>query len=157
MSRWTSASLNFLPIKRLTEKTVVLGLTIICLLATSPTMCFCGSTTEGMMFLPSAEWITLGLPASTTATTEFVVPKSIPITLGILVYIVRACRELTSRLLSLARRILWNLLFKIFFFFFLLFLNLPSSNHNLRRSQYLIIYFVTFCQNFQDNAVLFAF
>ncbi len=30
-------------------------------------------------FLPSFEWITLGLPPSITATHEFVVPKSIPI------------------------------------------------------------------------------
>jgi hypothetical protein len=40
------------------------------------------------MFLPSAEGITFGLPASITATQELVVPKSMPIILLILFIII---------------------------------------------------------------------
>src|SRR3990170_6746826 len=87
MSFWTSGSLYFLPIKRLTENTVVFGLTTIWRFAGSPTTFLVGSTTEGIVFLPSALWITLGFPASTTATTELVVPKSIPMILDIYILI----------------------------------------------------------------------
>src|SRR4030042_5245329 len=55
-------------------------------LATSPTRFLVGSTTEGVIFLPvSTAGITFGLPPSITATTLFVVPKSIPTILLILV------------------------------------------------------------------------
>src|SRR3972149_9215784 len=58
---------------------VFLALRTIWRLATSPTKFLTGSTTDGVMFLPvSAAGITLGRPPSITATTEFVVPKSIP-------------------------------------------------------------------------------
>src|ERR1700691_210584 len=40
-------------------------------------------TTEGVSRLPSLLMITVGLPPSITATTEFVVPKSIPIAFAI--------------------------------------------------------------------------
>src|SRR2546425_11293364 len=40
-------------------------------------------TTEGVRLLPSAFGITRGSPPSITATTEFVVPRSIPTVLGI--------------------------------------------------------------------------
>src|SRR3989338_7472961 len=83
MSYWTDLSLNFLPINLLMEKTVDLGLTIICLFATSPTILLIGSTTDGMTLRPSAEWITFGLPPSITATQLLVVPKSIPIIFAI--------------------------------------------------------------------------
>src|SRR3989344_9306654 len=85
LSLLTSGSSNFLPINLLTEKIVSLGLTIACLLATLPTIFLIGLTTEGMVFSPSAECITLGLPPSITATAELVVPKSIPTILLILV------------------------------------------------------------------------
>ena len=42
-------------------------------------------TTDGVRRLPSWFAITVGLPPSTTETTEFVVPRSMPITLGITV------------------------------------------------------------------------
>src|SRR3989338_1626292 len=70
--------------RRLTENTVDLGFKTVCRLATSPTMFCMGSTTDGITFLPSAEWITLGDPPSMTATHEFVVPRSIPIIFAIL-------------------------------------------------------------------------
>ena len=41
------------------------------------------ATTDGVMRLPSALAMTTGSPPSMTATHEFVVPRSIPITLGI--------------------------------------------------------------------------
>ena len=42
------------------------------------------ATTEGVVLAPSAFSIILGVPASITATAEFVVPKSIPMILAIL-------------------------------------------------------------------------
>src|SRR5258708_28742071 len=68
---------------RLIEKTVFSGFVIACRLATCPTRIspsFVKPTTEGVRRLPSWFAITLGLPPSTTATTELVVPRSIPIT-----------------------------------------------------------------------------
>ena len=44
------------------------------------------ATTEGVMRLPSALVMTTGSPPSMTATHEFVVPRSIPITLGIVTF-----------------------------------------------------------------------
>src|SRR3989344_6616676 len=124
MSRATSASLNFLPIKRLTEKMVVFGLTTIWRLATSPTMCFVGSTTDGIMLRPSALWMTFGLPASTTATTELVVPRSIPITLDIFS----------------SYRVIFDLIENLIWLIIQLF-----NNYHFRRPNYRIIYFITFC------------
>src|SRR6266850_2059770 len=74
--------------KRLIEKTVFSGLVIACRLATCPTRIspsFVNPTTDGVSRLPSWFAMTVGLPPSTTETTEFVVPRSIPITLGITV------------------------------------------------------------------------
>src|SRR5438876_6450464 len=68
---------------RLIENTVFSGFVIACRLATWPTRIspsFVNPTTEGVRRLPSWFAITVGLPPSTTATTEFVVPRSMPIT-----------------------------------------------------------------------------
>src|SRR5262249_5517164 len=70
--------------KRLIEKTVLAGLVIACRLATCPTRrspVFEKATTDGVVRLPSALGITTGSRPSITATTEFVVPRSIPMIL----------------------------------------------------------------------------
>jgi hypothetical protein len=72
--------------KRLTEKTVLVGLVIACLLATWPTSIspvLLTDTTDGVVREPSELGMTTGLPPSMVDTHEFVVPKSIPITLVI--------------------------------------------------------------------------
>src|SRR5262252_9354555 len=69
--------------KRLMEKMVFSGFVIACRFATWPTRVspsFVKATTEGVRRLPSWLEMTVGSPPSTTATTEFVVPRSIPIT-----------------------------------------------------------------------------
>ena len=69
------------PINRLTEKIVFSGLAIACRFATCPTRIspsLVNATTEGVVLLPSSLSITLGSLPSMTATTEFVVPRSIP-------------------------------------------------------------------------------
>src|SRR5512136_2219480 len=69
------------------EKTVFSGLTAACRLAVWPTSrspFLANATTDGTRRPPSAVVITTGSPPSNTATTEFVVPKSIPTTLPIL-------------------------------------------------------------------------
>ena len=66
---------------RLTERIVRSGFVIAWRLATSPTRIspfFEKPTTEGVVRAPSAFGMTTGSPASSTATTEFVVPRSIP-------------------------------------------------------------------------------
>src|SRR5437867_910746 len=68
---------------RLIENTVFSGFVIACRLATCPTRIspsFVNPATEGVSRLPSWFAITVGLPPSTTATTELVVPRSMPIT-----------------------------------------------------------------------------
>jgi len=72
--------------KRLMENTVFLGLVIACRLATCPTRrspSFVNATTEGVVRPPSELGMTIGSPPSITATTELVVPKSIPITFSL--------------------------------------------------------------------------
>src|SRR5436190_1762362 len=71
------------PMKRLMEKTVFSGFVIACRLATCPTRIspsFVNATTDGVSRLPSWFGMTVGFPPSITATTEFVVPRSMPIT-----------------------------------------------------------------------------
>src|SRR5258708_22318165 len=71
---------------RLIEKTVFSGLVIACRLATCPTRIspsFVNPTTDGVSRLASWFAVTVGLPPSTTETTEFVVPRSIPMTFAI--------------------------------------------------------------------------
>ena len=70
--------------KRLIEKIVFSGFVIAWRLATWPTSrspVFEKATTDGVVRLPSALGMTTGSPPSMTATHEFVVPRSIPIIL----------------------------------------------------------------------------
>src|ERR1035441_914673 len=72
---------------RLMEKTVFSGLVMAWRLATWPTNrspLFVKPTTDGVVRVPSWFAMTVGCPASITATQEFVVPKSIPIIFPIL-------------------------------------------------------------------------
>lgn len=62
------------------------GLITLCLFATCPTkilLFFTYATTEAVVLKPSLLEITVGWEASIVATTEFVVPKSIPTDLPI--------------------------------------------------------------------------
>src|SRR4051794_34289250 len=66
---------------RFTERMVRSTLVTACRLATSPTRTspfFAKATTDGVVRAPSALAMTVGSPPSRTATTEFVVPRSIP-------------------------------------------------------------------------------
>ena len=66
---------------RFTDRTVRSGFVMAWRLATSPTKIspfLEKPTTEGVVRAPSALGMTAGSPASSTATTEFVVPRSIP-------------------------------------------------------------------------------
>jgi hypothetical protein len=68
---------------RLMEKTVFDGFVTACRLATWPTSrspSFVNATTDGVVRPPSEFGMTTGSPPSITDTTEFVVPRSIPIT-----------------------------------------------------------------------------
>src|SRR5512132_463139 len=74
------------PTCRLTERTVRSGLVTACRLATSPTSTspvLERATTDGVVRAPSALGITVGSPPSRVATTELVVPRSIPTALAI--------------------------------------------------------------------------
>src|SRR5579859_2162036 len=79
----TSASLYLRPIKRLMEKTVFSELSTAWRRATWPTVrspvLGLTATTEGMSREPSDDGMTTGSPPSMTATTELVVPRSMPI------------------------------------------------------------------------------
>ncbi len=69
------------PICRLTDRIVRSTLVTACRLATSPTSTlpfFANATTDGVVREPSALAITAGSPPSRTATTELVVPRSMP-------------------------------------------------------------------------------
>lgn len=83
MSFWTSASSKRRPIKRFVAENVFSALVTACLLAGIPTKrspSLVNATTEGVVLDPSEFSRTLGVFPSITATHEFVVPKSIPIT-----------------------------------------------------------------------------
>src|SRR5918911_1834544 len=71
--------------KRLMEKTVLVGLVTAWRLATVPTrrspLCV-KATTDGVVRPPSAFSITVGSPPSRTAMHEFVVPRSMPMVLA---------------------------------------------------------------------------
>src|SRR5579864_5921327 len=78
--------LQDVPMCRLTERTVRSGLVMAWRLATSPTRTSPDlekPTTDGVVRDPSALGMTAGSPASSTLTTELVVPRSIPTALGI--------------------------------------------------------------------------
>src|SRR5882724_8821643 len=69
------------PMWRLTERMVRSTLVTACRFATSPTSTspfLAKATTDGVVREPSALAMTVGSPPSRTATTEFVVPRSIP-------------------------------------------------------------------------------
>src|SRR5260221_12422043 len=86
MVRCTSGSSNLRPMSRLMEKIVFSGLVTACRLATWPTRrspLLVTATTEGVSRKPSLFARTVGSPPSITATTELVVPRSIPITFAI--------------------------------------------------------------------------
>src|SRR5438445_448286 len=77
---------QLVPISRFTDRTVRSGLVMAWRLATSPTSTspvLEKATTEGVVRCPSALGITVGSPASSTDTTELVVPRSMPTALGI--------------------------------------------------------------------------
>src|SRR3569833_1222341 len=86
---WTSGSSNLRPMKRLALNTVFSGLVMAWRRATWPTrrspVLGLTATTDGVRRLPSAFSNTVGSPPSMMATTEFVVPRSIPSTFGICV------------------------------------------------------------------------
>ena len=68
--------------KRLIENTVFSGFVTACRLATCPTSrspSFAIATTDGVVRAPSWLTMTVGWPPSMTATTELVVPRSIPL------------------------------------------------------------------------------
>src|SRR5215204_111334 len=80
----TSASLR--PMKRLIENTVFSGFVTAWRFATVPTRrspALVNATTDGVVRPPSAFSMTVGSPPSRTAMHELVVPRSIPIVLGI--------------------------------------------------------------------------
>src|SRR5678816_2898241 len=77
--------LHVVPMWRLTERIVRSGLVMAWRLATSPTSTspdLENPTTEGVVRAPSALGMTVGSPASSTLTTELVVPRSMPTALG---------------------------------------------------------------------------
>ena len=82
---WT---LRLLPMSRLMEATVRVGLVMACRLAMVPTRRSpsLNATTEGVVRAPSLLGITTGSPPSRTATQELVVPKSIPMILPIVFF-----------------------------------------------------------------------
>src|SRR5215470_16891137 len=85
ISSWTS--LKRRPMNRLIEKTVFSGFVMAWRLAIWPTRIspsFVKPTTDGVSRLPSWLGMTVAVPPSMTATTEFVVPRSMPITLAML-------------------------------------------------------------------------
>ncbi len=72
---------QLVPMWRFTDRMVRSGLVIAWRFATSPTRTspvFENATTEGVVRLPSLLGMTTGSPASSTETTEFVVPRSMP-------------------------------------------------------------------------------
>src|SRR3954467_5617417 len=72
---------QLVPMWRFTERIVRSGLVMAWRLATSPTRTspvFENATTDGVVRPPSELGATTGSPASRTATTELVVPRSIP-------------------------------------------------------------------------------
>src|SRR6478609_6308505 len=80
-----SGDFQLSPMWRLIERNVRSGLVIAWRLATSPTStspALLKATTEGVVREPSLLGMTTGSPASSTATTELVVPRSIPTALG---------------------------------------------------------------------------
>src|ERR1700710_2804317 len=79
------STFQLVPMWRLTERMVRSELVTAWRLATSPTNTSpsrAKATTEGVVRAPSALGMTTGSPASSTLTTELVVPRSMPTALG---------------------------------------------------------------------------
>src|SRR5919106_6581457 len=98
--RWTSGSSQRRPMKRLMLKMVFSGLVIAWRLATWPTRRspdLAKATTDGVIRPPSALVMTWGSPASMAATTEFVVPRSMPMILLIRSVLLRVVRDSDER------------------------------------------------------------
>src|SRR5206468_10559897 len=79
------STVQLVPMWRLTDRIVRSGLVIAWRFATSPTRTspvLEKPTTDGVVRAPSALGMTLGSPASSTLTTELVVPRSMPTALG---------------------------------------------------------------------------
>ncbi len=75
------ATVQSVPMWRLTERMVRSTFVTACRLATSPTSTspfLAKATTDGVVREPSALAMTVGSPPSRTATTELVVPRSMP-------------------------------------------------------------------------------
>ena len=84
---WTSGSSKRRPISRLMAKMVFSGLVIAwrrAIWPDQPLAALGEATTDGVVRLPSALVMTIGSPPSMIATHEFVVPRSMPMTFGIL-------------------------------------------------------------------------
>ena len=82
----SETSENCRPMNRFTEAMVLAGLVMACRLAGAPTRrspSFLNATTEGVVRPPSALGTTTGSLPSMTATTELVVPRSMPMILPI--------------------------------------------------------------------------
>src|ERR1700678_4229274 len=80
---------------RLIEYTVFSGLVMAWRFATCPTNrspVLVKATTDGVVRPPSSLAITLGSPPSITATTELVVPRSMPIIFAIRILLLMKCR-----------------------------------------------------------------
>src|SRR5712692_11585551 len=93
------------PIWRFTDRIVRSGLVMAWRLATSPTSTsplFENATTEGVVRAPSALGMTVGSPASSTATTELVVPRSMPTALGMGKPPVASIEKLSASISTLA-------------------------------------------------------
>src|SRR5918998_1219849 len=85
MSFWAIGSSKRRPIRRLTAKIVFVGLVTAWRFAGMPTSVsppLAKATIEGVVRIPSAFSMTFGVPPSMTATQEFVVPRSMPMTLA---------------------------------------------------------------------------
>ena len=76
----SKVSFQFVPMCLFIERIVLSGFVIACLFASSPTSVSSplNATIDGVVLFPSAFATTEGSPPSSTATTLFVVPKSIP-------------------------------------------------------------------------------
>ena len=86
--------------RRLIEKIVFSGLVTDWRLAICPTSrspLSGNATTDGVVRFPSALVITVGSPPSMTATTEFVVPRSMPMTFPMSVSLCRMPSEKPAR------------------------------------------------------------
>ncbi len=89
-----SSDFQLSPMWRLIERNVRSGLVIAWRFATSPTSTspdFEKATTDGVVRAPSELGMTTGSPPSRTATTELVVPRSMPTALAMVLLLLGGC------------------------------------------------------------------